>query len=92
MIKQAIQKHEQDSLDPLQFAYRVGRGVKDAILMLLNCLYHHFESPQTRAKLLFIDFSSAFNTIQPHLSTEKLVFEFILDPNIIGWILVFYDG
>ena len=55
------------NLDPLQFAYRSGRGVDDAKLFILNTLYRHLEGPQTHARILFADFSSAFNTIQPHI-------------------------
>ena len=69
---------DKGSLDPLQFAYRAGRGVEDASLMLLNSLYHHLEGPLTLARLLLIDFSSAFNTIQPHLLVEKLLSDFLI--------------
>ena len=55
------------NLDPLQFAYRSGRGVDDAKLFILNTLYRHLEGPQTHGRILFADFSSAFNTIQPHI-------------------------
>ena len=55
------------NLDPLQFAYRSGRGVDDAKLFILNTLYRHLEGPQTHARILVADFSSAFNTIQPHI-------------------------
>lgn len=47
------------------------------------------ERPKTHARLLFIDLSSAFNTIKPHLLVEKLIFLFKLDLNISGWILDF---
>ena len=55
--------------------------------MLLNSLYHHLEGPLTLARLLIIDFYSAFNTIQPQLLVEKLLSDFNFDMNIIGWIL-----
>ena len=63
--------------------------MEDATLTLLNSLYHHFDNTMSNARVLFIDFSSAFNTIQPHLLAEKLLFESKLDFNIIGWILDF---
>ena len=44
-------------LDPLQFAYRVGRGVDNARLFLLDRLYRHLERPQSHARILFADFS-----------------------------------
>lgn len=52
-------------LDPLQFAYKAGRGVEDAKLFILNALYNPLEQSNTYARLLFGNFSSAFNTIQP---------------------------
>ena len=36
---------------------------------------------------MFVDFSSAFNTIQPHLLVQKLLHRFQLDSCIAGWIL-----
>ena len=44
-------------LDPLQFADRVGRGVEDAKLFLLDKLYKHLELPQSHARILIVDFS-----------------------------------
>ena len=55
------------SLDPRQFAYQTNRGVEDATLTLLNSIYSHLDKPNTHAGILFMDFSSAFNTVQPHL-------------------------
>ena len=52
-------------LDPLQFACRAGKGVDDAKLLLLDRLYRRLERPQSHARILFADFSSAFNTMQP---------------------------
>ncbi len=43
----------------------------------------------THARLLFIDFSSAFNTIQPHILTRRLLEQFELSNNLVGWILDF---
>ena len=44
-------------LDPLQFAYRVGRGVDNARLFLLDRLYGRLDRPQSHARILFADFS-----------------------------------
>ena len=54
-------------LDPFQFAYSAKRGVQDATITLLNFLYKHLERSGNHARLLFVDFSSAFNTTQSHL-------------------------
>lgn len=58
-------------------------------LTLLDYIYKHLESPNNHARLLFVDFSSAFNTIQPHLLIQRLIDNFSLDGSIVGWILDF---
>ena len=58
-------------LDPLQFAYRTKRSVEDATLSMLNVILEHLERRGSYARILFVDFSSAFNTIQPHLMIRK---------------------
>ena len=70
-------------------AYKAKRGVSDATITLLNLLLEHLNVSKKHARLLFVDFSSAFNTIQPHILVEKLVNNFGLDSGIIGWVLDF---
>ncbi len=86
VVKDEILQQSKDSLDPLQFAFRQGRGVEDANLTLLSYLLSHLERPKTHARLLFIDLSSTFNTIKSHLMVEKLISHSNLDLNISGWI------
>ena len=71
--------------DSLQFAYTAKRNTQDAILTLLHSLYQHLDQPKTYARLLFIDFSSAFNTLQPHLLIDKLA-DAQVNPSIIKWV------
>ncbi|KAF0024881.1 hypothetical protein F2P81_021762 [Scophthalmus maximus] len=59
-------------LDPLQFAYKANRSVDDAVNMALHSTLQHLNSPGTYARILFVDFSSAFNTILPGLLQDKL--------------------
>ena len=60
-------------LDNNQFAYLNGRSTDDAICSLIHRITQHLdEDPRNYARALFIDYSSAFNTIQPHLMIEKL--------------------
>ncbi len=75
----------------MQFAYRPHRGVEDATVTLLNLLAKHLEGNGSHARLLFVDFSSAlsFNTIQPHVLINRLLEQFTLSNNIVGWILDF---
>ena len=65
-------KETEPHQDPFQFAYRANRGTEDAIATLMHHLCSHLDNPQTSARVLFVDFSSAFNTIQPHLMMQKL--------------------
>ena len=50
-------------IDRLQFAYQMNRGVDDAILHVLNNVYSHLEKTGSSIRIMFFDFSSAFNTI-----------------------------
>ena len=89
IVKSYILPDIEQNLDPLQFAYRAGKGVDDAKLFILNTLYKHLETPQSHARLLFADFSSAFNVMQPHILVNKLVKDFALDSSLVLWILDF---
>ena len=52
-----------DYMDPLQFAYRRNRSTDDAVLYVLENIYSHLEKAgSSSVRLLFVDFSSAFNT------------------------------
>jgi hypothetical protein len=75
-----------DFQDPLQFAYRARVGVDDALLFLVNTIYSHLEKSGSYVRIMFFDFSSAFNTIQPHLLAKKLNM-MSLHPSTIKWIL-----
>ncbi|KAK3553015.1 hypothetical protein QTP86_031159, partial [Hemibagrus guttatus] len=59
-------------LDPLQFAYRANRSMDDAVNMGLHFILQHLDKSGTYVRLLFVDFSSAFNTIIPTLLQTKL--------------------
>ncbi len=60
------------SLDPLQFAYKANRSVDNAVNMGLHCFLQHLDRSGAYAKILFEDFSSAFNTIILNLLLPKL--------------------
>ena len=59
-------------LDPLQFAYQPHLGVDDAIIYLLQRAHSYLNGSGCTVRITFFDFSSAFNTIQPRLLTDKL--------------------
>ncbi|KAK3547774.1 hypothetical protein QTP86_029917 [Hemibagrus guttatus] len=75
-------------LDPLQFAYKANRSVDDAVNMALHFILQHLDSPASYARILFVDFSSAFNTIVPALLRDKL-FQLNVPDSMCSWITDF---
>ncbi len=75
-------------LDPLQFAYRANRSVDDAVNMGLHYILQHLDKPGNYGRILFVDFSSAFNTIMPDLLSDKLT-ELSVPTSICQWITSF---
>ncbi|KAK3522494.1 hypothetical protein QTP86_016002, partial [Hemibagrus guttatus] len=75
-------------LDPLQFAYRANRSVDDAVNMGLHYILQHLDKPGTYARILFVDFSSAFNTIIPGTLLNKLT-QLSVPTSICQWITSF---
>ncbi|KAI3359889.1 hypothetical protein L3Q82_014241 [Scortum barcoo] len=80
------------ALDPLQFAYREKTGVEDAIIFLLHrSLSHHLDRGSGAVRITFLDFSSAFNTIQPLLLRDKLT-EMGVGSHLVAWITDYLTG
>ncbi|CDQ76546.1 unnamed protein product [Oncorhynchus mykiss] len=63
LVKDHITSTPPDTLDPLQFAYRPNRSTDDAIATTLHTALTHLEKRNTYVRMLFFDYSSAFNTI-----------------------------
>ncbi|XP_070404148.1 uncharacterized protein [Nothobranchius furzeri] len=89
IIKEHIVRATEPLMDPLQFAYHARRGADDAKIFILDSIHKHLELPDSSARLLFVDFSSAFNTLQPHILATKLSSQFHLDDQLTLWILDF---
>ena len=70
--------------NPLQFAYRAKRGVQDAKLTLFNLIARQLDTSGTTVRVLFVDFSSAFNTIQTHVLIKKFL-NLEVNPDLIQW-------
>lgn len=85
IVKMNLMKNVSSYCDGLQFAYKENRSVEDACATLLNNLYVHADKSNTYSRILFVDFSSAFNTIQPHIMLEKLL-SMNVNPYIMLWI------
>ncbi len=74
------------TLDPLQFAYRPNRSTDDAISQVLHSSLTHIDSTNGNyVRLLFIDYSSAFNTIVPTKLAVKLS-DLGLNTSLCDWI------
>jgi hypothetical protein len=62
-----------DTLDPLQFAYRPNKSADDSVFIALHTALSHLDKRHLQyVKMLFIDNSSAFNTIVPSKLITKL--------------------
>ena len=73
VVLSQLQRFVADFLDPLRFAYRRGREVEYTVLHFYITYHSHLDKPCSYNGLMFFYFSSAFNTIQPHLLAEKLL-------------------
>ncbi len=79
------------SLDPLQFAYHSNHSTDDAIAFTLHTALSHLENKNTYVRMLFVDYSSAFNTIVPATLVAKLQ-TLGLHRSLCSWILDFLTG
>jgi gmma-aminobutyric acid receptor subunit gamma/cGMP-dependent protein kinase 2 len=59
-------------LDPLQFSYRPNRSTDDGIAITLHTALSLLDKRNTYLRMLFIDYSSAFNTLVPSKLIIKL--------------------
>ncbi len=75
-------------LDPLQFAYRTNRSMDDTVNMGLHYILQHLDKSGTYMRILFVDFSSACNTIIPTLLQTKLT-QLSVPSSICQWITSF---
>lgn len=94
-FEKLVQKHIKSSLpanfDQHQYAYRAHRSTEDAISTDLHTALTHLDQRGTYVRMLFIDYSSAFNTIVPsRLVTELLGLGF--NSTLCMWIKDFLSG
>jgi hypothetical protein len=80
-----------DTLDTLQFTYRSNRSTDDAISIALHTALSHLDKRNTYVRMLFIDYSSALNTIvRTKLITKLRTLR--LNTSLCNWILDFLTG
>ena len=75
-------------LDNHQFAYRCNRSIEDAVTLSLHSALSHLDTPNSYVRMLFIDYSSAFNTIIPTKLFSKLI-DMPINISLCHWILDF---
>ena len=80
-----------DSIVPLQFTYRPNKSTENRISIALHTALTHVEKRNTYVRMLFIDYSSAFNTIVPSKLITKLR-TLGLNTSLCNWILDFLPG
>ena len=79
----------EEKLDPCQYAYKKGCGTEDAVATLVHLVTKHLDqSNEHYARVLFLDYSSAFNTIQSDILVSKMV-QLELNPYLIHWYACF---
>ncbi len=78
------------TLDPLQLAYSPNQSMDDAIA-ILHTILSHLDKRGSYVRLLFIDYSSAFNTIVPSRLITKLK-DLGLNTSLCKWVLDFLAG
>ncbi|KAI5085415.1 hypothetical protein C0J45_23129 [Silurus meridionalis] len=91
LVMRHIKTQLPPSLDPMQFAYHPNRSTDDGISTTLHLALNHLDNKDSYVRMLFIDFSSAFNTIIPQHLVEKLNL-LGLNTSLCNWILDFLTG
>ncbi|KAI4871589.1 hypothetical protein NFI96_021134, partial [Prochilodus magdalenae] len=76
------------TVDPHQYAYRRNRSTDDAISSVVHSALTHLEQKDSYVRMLFVDFTSAFNTIIPQTLTDKLS-SLGLHSSLCNWVLDF---
>jgi len=76
------------SIDQNQYAYRKNRSTADAVSSVVHLALTHLDSKDTYARLLFMDFRSAFNKIIPQTLIHKLEMLGLSYP-LCNWVLDF---
>ncbi|KAI4888450.1 hypothetical protein NFI96_031098 [Prochilodus magdalenae] len=76
------------TVDPHQYAYRRNRSTDDVISSVVHTALTHLEQKDSYVRMLFVDFTSAFNTMIPQTLTDKLS-SLSLRFSLCNWVLDF---
>ena len=86
LVKDHITSTLPVTLDTLQFQFHPNRSTDDAIAIRLHTALSHLDKRNTYVRMLFNDYSSAFNTIVPSKLIIKLE-ALGLNPALCNWVL-----
>jgi len=86
LILSHIKANIPKDLDIYQFPYRANRSTDDSVSIALHTALTHLEQPNSYVRMLFIDFSSTFNTVRPHKLVCKLS-NLGIDAALCVWIM-----
>ena len=84
-----LKSHLSATLHPFKFVYRASQSSGDAISVWPNKILAHLERKGSYSRTLFIDYSSAFNTIIPVMLHFELLTDLIFPVTICDWISCF---
>ncbi|KAK3549051.1 hypothetical protein QTP70_029512, partial [Hemibagrus guttatus] len=84
LIMRHIKTQLPPSLGSLQFVYHPNHSMDDAITTTLHLALTHLDNKDSYLRMLFIDFSSAFNSIIPQYLIEKLSLLGLTPPSANG--------
>uniref|UniRef100_A0A3B1IEK6 Reverse transcriptase domain-containing protein n=1 Tax=Astyanax mexicanus TaxID=7994 RepID=A0A3B1IEK6_ASTMX len=76
------------TVDPHQYAYRKNQSTEDAISSVVHTALTHLEQKDSYVRMLFVDFTSAFNTMIPQTLITKLS-SLGLSSSLCNWVLDF---
>ena len=75
-FERVVMSHIKNTIDITsdchQYAYRQNRSTADAVSAVIHQAFTHLETSNSYVRQLFLDFSSAFNTIIPETLVNKL--------------------
>lgn len=91
-FERLVLAHLKDSLpstlDPHRFAYRCNRSTENAVSIVLHSVLTHLDNRKTYARMLYVDFSSAFNTVISSKLITKLG-DLGINTSLCRWIMDF---
>ncbi|KAG1682546.1 RNA-directed DNA polymerase from mobile element jockey [Nymphon striatum] len=90
-LKQFVNVLVSDQLDSNQFAYKEHRGTQDAIALLINQTQCFLDEKDTIVRILFLDFSSAFNTVSRQELLDIIKNRFLAPNWLINILLSYLD-